>query len=78
MLNADRKERLGSKGGANEILTHPWLADIDSSEIEKRLVQAPFKPDVSYDPFDVSQFDDDFTGLTIKPSHISEDNKRKV
>ena len=78
MLKIDPKERLGTKGGADEILTHPWLININSFDIEKRLVDAPFKPDVSEDPFDVSQFDAEFTGLTVKPSNITQKDKKKV
>ena len=69
---------MGTKGGADEILKHPWLIDINSSDVEKKLVDAPYKPDVSDDPFDVSQFDDEFTGLPVKPSKIPQENKKKV
>lgn len=29
LLEADPKERLGSKGGAKEVKEHPWLKDTD-------------------------------------------------
>lgn len=29
MLSKDPKERLGSKGEANEVLAHPWFKELD-------------------------------------------------
>jgi hypothetical protein len=33
MLVKDRKERAGSKHDVDEILGHPWFADIDMKEL---------------------------------------------
>lgn len=44
LLEKDRTQRLGSKGGEKEVLAHPWFKDIDRAKLEKYLVVPPFKP----------------------------------
>jgi hypothetical protein len=43
-LDKDRTQRLGSKGGENEILAHPWFKGVDRVKLEKYQVVPPFKP----------------------------------
>lgn len=44
LLEKDRTLRLGSKGGVNEILAHPWFKGVDRVKLEKYQVVPPFKP----------------------------------
>ena len=45
LLRKDRNDRLGSKGGAKEILSHPWFKDLDRKAVEQQSMTPPFKPD---------------------------------
>ena len=44
-----------------EILAHPWIQTIDFEKLEKKEVEAPFRPTLSKDIMDVSNFDKQFT-----------------
>ena len=46
MLNRDAKQRLGAKGQANEVLSHPWFIDLDKEKMMRKQVKPPFKPKV--------------------------------
>ena len=46
LLSKDKKERLGAKGGADEILSHPWFANIDIAALKKKEIPAPFIPEL--------------------------------
>ena len=49
--------RLGSKNGIREVLDHPWLRELDAEKIKDKSIEAPFKPQLSKDQLDVSNFD---------------------
>ena len=57
LLNKDPKQRLGTNGGIQEVLTHPWLKSIDVSKLLKMEIASPYKPKLSKNAFDVSAFD---------------------
>lgn len=61
LLEKDPANRLGSKNGLEEILAHPWIQSIDLGKLEKKEIEAPFKPTLSKDIMDVSNFDKQFT-----------------
>jgi len=44
LLKKDRKHRLGSNGGAEEILKHPWFKSVDINAIENQTCKPPFMP----------------------------------
>ena len=48
------EERIGFNGGIDEILKHPWFADIDVEKLLSKGLTPEFKPKVSKDVFDVS------------------------
>ncbi len=62
MLEKNPANRLGTKGGIEEVLAHPWFAEEDVEKILAQTQQAPVKPTLSTDIFDVSNFDQTFTG----------------
>lgn len=61
LLEKDPKDRLGTEGGVDEIMSHEWFAGFDFDKLLNRELDAPFIPKLSEDAYDVSQFDDEFT-----------------
>ena len=43
------------------MLGHPWFAELDHEKILDRRIEAPVRPTLSQDVFDVSNFDSTFT-----------------
>lgn len=43
LLDKNPKTRLGANG-EEEVLAHPWFADIDFKALKKKDLEAPFKP----------------------------------
>lgn len=61
MLEKDPTNRLGTKEGFDEIMKHPFFSSLDFSELVNKKIDPPFKPKLSADVFDVSNFDSQFT-----------------
>jgi serum/glucocorticoid-regulated kinase 2 len=57
LLDKDPAKRLGSKNGVDEILGHPFFASINFDELLIKKIEAPFKPKLSSNVLDVSNFD---------------------
>jgi serum/glucocorticoid-regulated kinase 2 len=57
LLEKEPGNRLGSKNGLEEILSHPWMKAIDTEKLLAKEIEAPFKPKLSEDVMDVSNFD---------------------
>jgi serum/glucocorticoid-regulated kinase 2 len=60
-LEKDPINRLGTKEGLDEVMRHPWLQAIDFQKLLEKHLEAPFKPKLSADLLDVSNFDTQFT-----------------
>ena len=43
MLIKDKSKRLGAKGG-NEVLSHPFFAELDLEKLSNKEIRAPFIP----------------------------------
>ena len=56
-MEKDPVNRLGTKEGLEDIMKHPWLASIDFNKLLNKEIEAPFKPKLSTDLLDVSNFD---------------------
>jgi hypothetical protein len=56
-LEKDPANRLGTREGLDEILKHPWLATLDVDLLVEKKIEPPFKPKLSADLLDVSNFD---------------------
>ena len=54
LLDKNEATRLGTRGGIDEVLAHPWLDAIDADRILEKTIEAPVKPELSADPLDVS------------------------
>ncbi len=61
LLEKDPVNRLGTREGLDEIMRHPFFASLDWDQLLSKQIEAPFKPKLSADVFDVSNFDSQFT-----------------
>ena len=46
LLERDSKKRLGSVNDADDLVNHPWFADIDWKALMDRQMPSPFLPDM--------------------------------
>ena len=61
LLEKDPMNRLGSKEGMTEVMRHPFFSDLNLDELVSKRLHPPFKPKLSEDVLDVSNFDSQFT-----------------
>ena len=79
LLDKKYTSRLGSNGGLQEILSHPWFSDLDQSAMLMKELPAPAKPNLkSNDLFDVSNFDKQFTNEEAEVSVVPNAKMNKV
>jgi hypothetical protein len=63
LLRANSAVRLGSgPTGAQEIMEHPFFADIDFAALDRREIEPPFKPDVK-GPMDLTYVPKSFSKM---------------
>lgn len=67
LLNRNPKHRLGAVHDAKELREHPFFADINWSELQRKNVVPPFKPKLSSET-DTSNFDPEFTNAPMTGS----------
>lgn len=60
--------RLGSNDGVNDILSHDWFKSIDIEAIKNKTMEAEYIPNISDDPLDVTNFDEDITKQAVRPT----------
>ena len=46
LLEKDPKQRLGCENDADDIVNHPWFADMDWEALMSRSMDSPFSPDM--------------------------------
>lgn len=73
LLDKNYRTWLGSQEDVKEVLSHPWLSDIDIPQIMEKRVKPEYVPTISGDD-DTSQFDASFTEMSIDPTQIPEKN----
>lgn len=78
LLAKDPKDRIGTEGGVNEILKHPWFEGFDFDKLLKKELEPPMIPKLSESKDDVSNFDEEFTGQDVVHSHLEENALNKV
>jgi len=71
LLTRDVERRLGSgPDGSNNVKKHPFFKDIDFDKMERKELEAPFKPRVKDADKDTSQIDDCFKQEPVKDSVV--------
>ena len=49
LLNKHADKRLGSKGGVEEVFSHPWFWEINPELLYRKEIKAPFMPELEGD-----------------------------
>ncbi|CDW72781.1 protein kinase domain containing protein [Stylonychia lemnae] len=71
LLHKDPAQRLGNNG-FEEVIQHPFFQDIDFEQLELKTLKAPYIPELTEDPFDVSNFEQELTQrTTFQDGHLS-------
>merc|ERR1712127_525392 len=78
LLEKDPAKRMGTRDGIREVLAHPWLQDIDHDKLQKCKIEAPFKPTLTSNVLDVTNFDKQFTQEEAIVSVIQQSKMNKV
>lgn len=52
----------------NEILSHRWFNSIDIEAIKNKTMVPKFKPEISDDPLDIRNFDEDLISEPVRHS----------
>mmetsp|Transcript_19945 Transcript_19945/g.24642 ORF Transcript_19945/g.24642 Transcript_19945/m.24642 type:complete len:168 (+) Transcript_19945:156-659(+) len=72
LLRFDPEFRIGCRDlGVLEIKQHPFFSDIDWDLIERKGLEAPFKPDIKHGAADISNFEAEFTNMPLVPSPVN-------
>jgi len=70
LLNRNPKHRLGATRDAQELIEHPFFADVDWDALGKKNLVPPFKPKLS-SVSDTSNFDPEFTNALNTSSSLN-------
>jgi serine/threonine protein kinase SCH9 len=70
LLNRNPKHRLGANGDAEELMQHPFFADVDWDQLGKKNLIPPFKPKLT-GVADTSNFDPEFTNALNTSSSLN-------
>jgi len=70
LLNRNPKHRLGANRDAEELIEHPFFADIDWQALGKKNLVPPFKPKLT-SMVDTSHFDPEFTNALNTSSSLN-------
>ena len=71
LLIKNQNERLGSKGGFNEIKKHPFFENFNFVLLEQKKLDVPFKPKLE-GSLDLTNFDSKYTSEEVATSALSE------
>jgi len=55
---------LGSIGGIEEVISHPWLCTMNIVEISSKKITAPYIPEIKYEA-DTHHFDSMYLDLEV-------------
>lgn len=78
LLEKNPDDRLGSDGGIEEVLSHPWFDAYDVDKLLNKQYEPPYIPDLSEDMEDVSNFDKRFTAEQVKNTIITKKELAKI
>lgn len=77
-LKKSPAERLGTKNDVKEIISHAWFSDININDLLARKIVPDFKPKLSNDVLDVSNFDKSFTSDEAVHSVLPQNTQKKI
>lgn len=77
MLTKDRRERLGQNDDMDEILLHPFFADVDVSGLLSKKVEPPFIPQIK-NKNDLRNFDPEVTQQVLAESILPPEAKQMI
>lgn len=77
-LSKNPAERLGTTGGLKEIISHPWFASINVEKLLSKSIVPEFKPKLSKNIMDVSNFDKMFTSDEAQHSVLPMSTQNKI
>ena len=77
-LTKTPQERLGTEDDVKEILAHPWFSDIDVKKLVARQIETEFKPKLSEDALDISNFNKKYTSREAIHSELPIDTQKKI
>jgi len=78
ILNKDKDQRLGHGDKENESLkAHKWFEGFNWDALAKKELKAPFKPEVSQDPFDLTHFKE-YEKDKAKMTNLNKSQMQKV
>jgi|TARA_B110000503_G_C7033986_1_gene365258 serine/threonine protein kinase len=77
-LSKNPKDRLGSQTGLDEIINHPWFASINVDTLMAKGMNPEFKPKLSKNILDVSNFDKMFTSDEAVHSVLPMSAQKKI
>lgn len=80
LLDKDKSTRLGSKGGATEILAHPFFASIDAAKLAEKDFKPPFIPEIEgkFGEEDFLKYFNSESGEAIDDTHIPKQNQQYI
>lgn len=63
-MRKEKSERLGSKSGIDQIISHPWFQGLDWDSIKKKEAKSPYVPPL--ENYGLDNFDEMFINEDIK------------
>lgn len=77
MLIKDRSDRLGQQNDVDDILKHPWFADLDMELLLAKKEPSPYVPKIE-GIRDLQNFDPEVTNESLKESMLPEESINKI
>lgn len=77
MLEKDRKKRLGQRGDVDEVLKHPFFANLDMKKLLAKEIEAPFIPKIDQ-ALDLSNFDSKILTMSTTESILPSEGIDKI
>ena len=74
----DKAQRLGAEGDFEEILAHPWFADIDKEALMAKTMTPPFMPKGSDGPVNTNYFDTKQNASALNESMLPKENVKVI
>ena len=78
LLIKDKSKRLGAKGDSEEIMAHPWFADINIETLMAKTMEPPFKPKQTDGPINLKYFDSNLNASALNESILPKENVKVI